>query len=129
MRVGKMAMHLVSIQESPDPKTTFHTFHSLSRANSRTSYPLPPPESALTDAMKYMQFLHGQEAASSSFLHLEFIFIFNDSISGSNYMALNDVITSEKINWKNVKMVCRELICLFRHFHADRQEKHKNQNL
>jgi len=56
-----------------------------------------------------------------------YLFIFNDSISGSDYMALNDVITSEKINWKNVKMACRGLICLFRHFHVDRQENLKNQ--
>jgi len=40
---------------------------------------------------------------------------------------LNDIITSEKINVKNVKMVCRGPICLFRHFHGDRQENHKNQ--
>jgi len=33
MRVGKMAMHLISIPESPDPNPTFHTFRSLSRAN------------------------------------------------------------------------------------------------
>jgi hypothetical protein len=78
MRVGKMAMHLVSIPESPDPNPTFHTFHSLSRANSgisqNISYPLPPPESELPNAMYYMQFLYGQEAESTRFLAAGYTF-------------------------------------------------------
>jgi hypothetical protein len=167
IRVGKMAVHVVSIPESPDPNPTFHTFHGLSRGKFRDllKYVISTSATRISTDRRYVIYAVPTWAGSCEHaayscrthvllslspksilscpaivaspeqrlpLHLArqqapLLFIFNYSISGSDYMALNDVITSEEINWKNVKMICRRLICFFRHFHVDMQENHKNQ--